>query len=167
MLKLKIIKVHTTAILLIIIILSYISCSDAKESVNEVPVKEIELTENTGDTKELYVDLGTISKKDANVQKDFLLINKTKESIILYYAVTNCGCTIAVFEDEEGNTSDEYGKTYDETADIELNPGESITAHVNMDLSEEVLGDSYKILKVYNDYDEVILLIEMSYRIVE
>lgn len=134
---------------------------------NPLTVELIEITNITEETLELSYDIGDIPKNGEIIKKDFTLVNKTEETIIIYYVMTSCTCTIVVLEDDEGNISEEFDKTPGKIADIELKKDESITIHVSFDQSEEELGDGYKMIYIYNDYNEITIEIEISYNIIE
>ncbi len=173
--NLNITKLMNIRIILIIFILSMIclSCANNRDNPNDNSSKIILKTEtieidqmSDGSIYKQYY-LGKIPKDSKDVRKDFVIVNNSEELIIINYAVTNCDCTIGTIEDEDGTTSDEFAKTSRSVADMELESNSSVTIHLNLDLTGEEPGSWIKILRVFDDYGDILLEIELQYDIVE
>lgn len=163
---------NKTFVILIIffIIILIIDCNKTNNQTQDNNTSEENQTQdiieiiNPLETVKKEYNLGNVQTTDKKKTLSYKLINKTSEALIVYYALTDCGCTIAILEDEKGNKSEEFGeRSIGKVADIELNNGESMLIHVELDFSEEPLGDGSKIINVFNDYDDLIAEIEVFY----
>ncbi len=163
-------------IIIICIILILISCSNSKNDNNTENNKpsQIILNEEIIEINQLSdkpimkeYDMGNIPQNSNDVNKDFILINNTEDTIIINYAVTSCDCTIGFMEDEDGNTSDEFSKTSRSVADMELESNSKVTIHLNLDLTGEEPDTYIKILRVYDDYGDVLVEVELYYNIIK
>jgi hypothetical protein len=172
--NINITKLMNIRIISIIIILSMIclSCANNKDNPNnsskillETETIEINQMPDGSIYKQYY--LGKIPEDSKDVRKDFVIVNNTEELIIINYAVTNCDCTIGTIEDEDGTTSGEFAKTSRSVADMELESNSSVTIHLNLDLTGEEPGSWIKILRVFDDYGDILLEIELQYDIVD
>lgn len=69
---------------------------------------------NTGEhsvltASESIYDFGTISMKDGNVTKDFIITNNTNRDIKISRVITSCMCTEALIVRENGTTNGPFG----------------------------------------------------------
>ncbi len=166
----KIKKIIQISIILIITAV-LVGCSNNTEEKNNTEhqgkTETIIITKNQQGTIYKEYDLGNIKKDTKKFKKDFIIKNETEKTIIINYAVTSCDCTIGVIEDEKGNKSDNFSKSSKPIADMEIQSNKSVTIHLNLDLTGEDKGTWIKILRVFDDYDEKLIEIEMSYNIAE
>jgi len=81
-------------------------------------------------------DFGTISMKNGNVSKDFVVSNPTKTAVIINSVSTSCMCTSALIVEADGNNKGPFGMASmggNVTANETIGPGESRTIRVVYD----------------------------------
>lgn len=85
---------------------------------------------------EVFYDFGTISMKNGNVTKEFIITNPTIEDITLKTVLTSCMCTKAFVVRADGSTKGPFGMPgmgYVPPADESIGAGESRTIRVVYD----------------------------------
>ncbi len=85
---------------------------------------------------ETFHDFGTISMKDGDVTKDFIITNPTNESITVSTVLTSCMCTTAFIVEPDGNLKGPFGMQgmgYVPPANEVIKAGESRTVRVMYD----------------------------------
>jgi hypothetical protein len=154
-----------TIIIVIAFIVFLISCGNSEEDTSHN--KEEKIDENIInvinplETIKIDYELGKVETTDIETLK-YKLINKSEEVLIIYYAETSCGCTIATLEDE--NKSEKFAeKSHGKIADMELGPNENLDINIELDFSDEPIGEGSKIVNVFNDYQDLIAEIEVFY----
>ncbi len=137
-----------------------VSCSNntIKKETETIIIKEIHQKILVKES-----NLGEIPIDKPIIKKDYKLINQTNETLYINYALTSCGCTIGEFETEEGEKSETFSKRPGVKADIEIKPGKFALAHITIDTTGEETGENLKLLNIFNDYNEIMIEIEIVY----
>lgn len=162
----EVIKMNRTINILIISLicaLLIISCSNntVKKESETIIIKEIPKTTLTQKSK-----LGEIPIDKPIIKKDYKLVNETNDILYINYALTNCGCTIGEFETEDGKKTDKFSKKPGMRSDLEIQPGKYAIVHLTIDTTGEEIGENLKLLKIFNDYNEIMIEIEISYMLI-
>ncbi len=158
---------------LMILIFAFIFISCCSGNINNkinIPYNELIEYHGYSGVEDLRIyDLGNLNKsKYESFNMSFILTNKTEEDLYIYSVNTCCTCTIVYLEDQEGNKTSKFSKyPTGEVADIIIKPGNFVYIYVELDISEEPLGEGYKSVYLYNDFFDLILNIELDYNITE
>jgi hypothetical protein len=105
-------------------------------SKNQAPQAESIGQENALTVPSKLYDFGTISMKNNEVTKDFIVSNPTNNDIVLPTLVTSCMCTKAYFVLPDGNTKGPFGMPgmgYVPSLNEKIGAGESRTIRVVYD----------------------------------
>ncbi len=137
-----------------------VSCSNntIKKETETIIIKEIPQKTLVKES-----NLGEIPINKPIIKKDYKLINQTNETLYINYALTSCGCTIGEFETEEGERSQKFSRSPGVKADIEIKPGKFALIHMTTDTTGEETGENLKLLNIFNDYNEIMIEIEIVY----
>lgn len=86
--------------------------------------------------REVFYDFGTISMKNGNVTKEFIVTNPTSQDIIVKTVVTSCMCTTAFIVEADGSIKGPFrmpGMGYVPPANETIHAGESRAIRVVYD----------------------------------
>lgn len=118
-------------ILIVIILLGLFVWGYSTNSGTPASVQGIQ-TNNNQETlltaEEILYDFGSISMKDGNVSKDFIVKNNTEVDIFVSKVVTSCMCTNAYIVKPDGSVKGPFGMVGHGAgypADENIKPGES------------------------------------------
>lgn len=105
-------------------------------SKNQKPVIQSNGAKSTLTSSEYVYNFGTISMKNGNVTKDFIITNPTDKDILLSSITTSCMCTNAFIINNDGNKKGPFGMSghgYVPPANETIKAGENSTLQIVYD----------------------------------